>query len=48
MNSITHNKQTLKKKEILVMTIEIGNGQSGKIHVFENDDPYDLAVKFVA
>ncbi|EAS01875.2 hypothetical protein TTHERM_00785820 (macronuclear) [Tetrahymena thermophila SB210] len=48
MNQIAHNKQTLKKKEILVMTIDIGNGQSGKIHVFENDNPYDLAVKFVA
>lgn len=30
------------------MTVDIGNGKSGKIHVFENDIPYDLAVQFVA
>lgn len=35
-----------KPKELLVMTIEIGNGQKDTIHVFENDDPNDLAYNF--
>ena len=33
-------------KELLVMTIEIGNGNHDTIHVSENDDPADLAKDF--
>lgn len=36
-----------KAKEILVMTVDIGDGKSGKIHVFEEDDAFALALSFV-
>ena len=34
------------RKEILTITVEIGNGQSANIVIRENDDPYDLATQF--
>jgi len=35
-----------KGKEILIMTVEIGDGRRDNIHVFENDRPEDLALEF--
>ena len=35
------------KKELLIMTIEIGNDQEDTIYVNEDDDPYNVAEKFV-
>jgi len=28
------------------MDIDIGNGKKGEIRIFEDDDPYDLAIEF--
>lgn len=33
-------------REILIMTIDIGNGRKGQIRVFEGDDPHELARSF--
>lgn len=35
-----------EEKELLIMTIEIGDGQKDTLRVFENDDPNDLAKAF--
>lgn len=35
-----------QEKELLIMTIEIGDGQKDTLRVFENDDPNDLAKEF--
>ena len=36
------------KKELLIMTIEIGDGQQDTLYVYEDDDPYSVAHKFVS
>lgn len=38
--------QEKPEKELLIMTIEIGDGNRDTIRVFEDDDPYDLATEF--
>lgn len=35
-----------KSKELLIMTIEIGDGNRDTLRVFEDDDPYELAQRF--
>jgi hypothetical protein len=35
-----------QEKELLIMTIEIGDGQKDTLRVFENDDPNELAKQF--
>jgi len=35
-----------KNKELLIMTIEIGDGNRDTLRVFEDDDPYELARRF--
>ena len=39
-------KDKYHRKELLVMTIEIGNGRQETIHIHENDDPANLAKEF--
>ena len=34
------------EKELLIMTIEIGDGKKDTVRVFENDDPNELAKRF--
>jgi hypothetical protein len=36
------------RREILTLTIEIGEGQSDDIFIFEGDDPNYLAAEFAA
>ena len=36
------------KKEILTLTIEIGEGRNDNILVFDGDNPYQLANEFAA
>lgn len=35
-----------QRKEVLKMTIDIGNGKKGQINIFEGDDPKELATNF--
>lgn len=42
------DEQAKMNGELLIMTIEIGNGRKDTIHVFENDNPEDLAKDFCA
>ena len=37
----------VNKKELLIMTIEIGDGQQDTLYVYEDDDPYSIAHEFV-
>jgi hypothetical protein len=34
------------RKELLIMTIEIGDGQQDTLYVYEDDDPYQVAIRF--
>jgi hypothetical protein len=40
--------QTIRGKKILVMSVDIGDGRTGKIEVYEADEPEDLASEFCA
>jgi len=44
--SIGQSSPDGKNKELLIMTIEIGDGNRDTLRVFEDDDPYELAQKF--
>ncbi len=40
-------QEDAERKEVLTITIDLGNGNSENIVVLEGDDPHDLAVQFV-
>ena len=35
-----------EEKELLTITVEIGNGRQENILIRQNDDPFELATKF--
>ena len=45
-SSTSVTKDKYHRKELLVMTIEIGNGRQETIHIHEDDDPAELAKEF--
>ncbi|CAG9328185.1 unnamed protein product [Blepharisma stoltei] len=42
----TNNQEEIKSQELLVMTVEIGDGRQDIIVIYENDDPTQLASDF--
>jgi hypothetical protein len=32
---------------LVVMSVDLGGGESGDIHIYQLDDPHDLAVEFI-
>jgi hypothetical protein len=40
--------QTIRGRKILVMSVDIGDGRTGQIEVYEADEPEDLASEFCA
>ena len=45
-SSNTNNAKTTSRKQLLIITIDIGEGKKEQIFIHENDDPTELALNF--